>query len=326
MAKKRTGQGALFCVICGEAALKDESVCPGCGSPYEGEARFCGQNPYGAGGIGYSDRAKDKTFRRNNRKTLVGTLIAMLVISALIAGFLLLSGQLTADADGLKILGGIMAILWAFWIIWIVAQNLPHKGWEGVVERKYQQLQERRRSSDTRGHYIERRMEYAVVFRLNGKKTKKCSEYDKTLWYDYLKEGDRVLYHGKGMNYYEKYDKSRDTVIPCSSCSSLRDARENYCERCGAVILKGQPVSAPAPAPAYEPQLPPQSPAVPAQEDAGAYRSAPVRRPAGYVELEGAQSPAGQPVQTENRAPFCPGCGAPVTGSKFCSNCGQKLV
>ena len=98
MAKKRTGQGALFCVICGEAALKDESVCPGCGSHYEGEARFCGQNPYGAGGIGYSDRAKDKTFRRNNRKTLVGTLIAMLVISALIAGFLLLSGQLTADA------------------------------------------------------------------------------------------------------------------------------------------------------------------------------------------------------------------------------------
>ncbi len=302
----QTGSGARFCVICGKAVQKNAAACPDCGAPYDGEARFRGQNPYGAGGIGYSDRAGDKSFRRNRRRALIGTLAAMLVISVLIIGFLLISGQLSPDAKGWKIIGGIMAILWGFWIIWLLVSSAPHRGWEGVVEQKYRKLHEYQRHSESRGHYTERSTEFTVVFRLPSGKTKKCTQYNSSSWYDYLSEGDRVLYHGKGMEYYEKYDKSRDTAIPCASCGSLRDARENYCGHCGAVILKGQPVYAP-PGPGTAQTAPEYTQPAPG---AAPYPTGPVQAP----------------VRNQNPTAFCPSCGAPTSGGKFCPGCGRKLT
>ncbi len=39
------------------------------------------------------------------------------------------------------------------------------------------------------------------------------------------------------------------------------------------------------------------------------------------------QAPAQQPVSSAGTAPkFCPNCGTPTNGAKFCSECGQKLV
>ena len=40
--------------------------------------------------------------------------------------------------------------------------------------------------------------------------------------YNYYQIGDRVRYHGS-LRTYEKYDKSKDSIIFCNACASLNE-------------------------------------------------------------------------------------------------------
>ena len=110
------------------------------------------------------------------------------------------------------------------------------KDWEGIVESKKSYIEERRGSSndDTAGYTHV----YKLVFRTADGKKKTLRDQNNSRRFDYFREGDRLRYIGS-LGYYEKYDKSQDPIIPCAGCSSERDARENYCGRCGCIMLKG---------------------------------------------------------------------------------------
>ena len=251
MAKKRVGFGDFFCTVCGERIEKNAQTCPKCANPYS-EEKYNGAPVLGAGGVGWSDRADDATFRKNNKKNLKASLIGMVVVSLIIALALIFSGQVDLADGGGRLLAVIMAALWGFWLIWLILHFRKKKDWEGVVESRDSRTQESvRRDSDGR-RYTETRTIFTTRFRDSGGKKHVLTESDRSSWYDYLAEGDRVRYHGNHMNYYEKYDKSRDSVLPCASCGLLRDPRETYCGKCGAILLKG----APAPTPAAAPQAP----------------------------------------------------------------------
>jgi hypothetical protein len=53
----------------------------------------------------------------------------------------------------------------------------------------------------------------------------------------YLNIGDKVRYHGT-LDYYEKYDKSRDTKVPCANCRQYVNIRLDNCPNCQVPVIK----------------------------------------------------------------------------------------
>ena len=60
---------------------------------------------------------------------------------------------------------------------------------------------------------------------------------DDATQYNYYKIGDKVRHHG-GINTFEKYDKTGDTIIFCNACATLCDIDDDVCFRCKCPLLK----------------------------------------------------------------------------------------
>lgn len=304
MAKKKIGFGDLYCVFCGEGVEKKTDICPKCGRRY-GDIRFDDIELFGAGGIGWSEQADNPCFKQRNKKNIAGMIIIMMIVSLIILAVIYFTSDLELS-ELLPIFSGVMAIEWTFWIIWLIAQYANRNGWEGTVERKESYQQERTVKDNEGNQFTETQIIFKVYFRkLNGKK-KTLTSIDHSEWYDYLHEGDRVRYHGKNMSYYEKFDKSRDRFIPCVSCGAMRDPRENYCGKCGCVILKAPHSATPQQAFKNQRLVNGETP-----------YAIPITNPVQKKEAE---------VVIRPLPKFCPNCGAKTNGDKFCRSCGAKLI
>ena len=106
--------------------------------------------------------------------------------------------------------------------------------WDGtVVDKKIKKKSKLDKYEDSwKDHLI-----YQVVIKAdNGKKHDITAEDDDTV-YNYYKIGDRIRHH-KGLNSYEKHDKTGDTIIFCNACASLNDITNDFCFRCKCPLLK----------------------------------------------------------------------------------------
>jgi hypothetical protein len=70
----------------------------------------------------------------------------------------------------------------------------------------------------------------------DGKIYTRSAENDDTV-FNYFKIGDKVRHHG-GLNSIEKFDKTGDKIIFCSSCAYLNDVRDDLCVKCKCPLLK----------------------------------------------------------------------------------------
>ena len=70
----------------------------------------------------------------------------------------------------------------------------------------------------------------------DGKIYTRSAENDDTV-FNYFKIGDKVRHHG-GLNSIEKFDKTGDKIIFCSSCAYLNDVRDDLCVKCKCLLLK----------------------------------------------------------------------------------------
>ncbi len=110
------------------------------------------------------------------------------------------------------------------------------KTWDGVVVDKKIKKKQRRQGSQDDYYYVDY-LEYAVTVQENGgKKHRMVAEDDDTV-YNYYQIGDRLRHHA-GLNSYEKYDKSQDSIIFCSACGTLCDIGDDSCFRCKCPLLK----------------------------------------------------------------------------------------
>lgn len=241
MAKKKFGYGNFYCTVCGERVEKNAANCPKCSAPY-GDEKYMGISQTGAGGIGYSNQENDHRFKENKKKNGLAGFIFLIVLTVAVAAFMVLSGQIKTDSDGFKIMLLVIGIIWVFDIIWFISSNIKKSDWEGVVESKKNFIDEHNRTNADGDSTATYRHIYRVYFRTTDGKKKKLQDVDNSKNYDRFCEGDRVRFIGS-LRYYEKHDKTADAFIPCASCGSFRDARENYCGKCGCVILKGAPVN-----------------------------------------------------------------------------------
>lgn len=245
MAKKRVGYGSFYCWNCGKNIEKGKRKCPYCEAWYSGKSKYEGLPETGAGGIGWSEQTGHPCFKKYVKKYRKYSFIWLAGVSILISVILLTVGDIEPDSEGLKILAIILGIIWFVGILFLFLLNGRNKpDWEGVVEDKTIEQKTRRNKDSDGNYYKERYTQYTVIIRKQDGSLYRISNDDDSTKYDYYRIGDYVKYHGgKYLKYIEKYDKSFDSVLYCASCKRGNDARNNFCEYCGSVILKAAPKS-----------------------------------------------------------------------------------
>lgn len=304
-----------YCSNCGGKAVKGSDVCQRCGQPYDVNRRCAGISATGAGGTGWSGlTGMEPCFVSRHSKTgrHIKAGAPILCAVAFIGMFIYTKSASSAAIVALLIAAISVAVH--------ISGSRKVGDWEGTVVDKKQWTDT---TTDENGNTSQSSDRYKLVFRTSDGRTKKDQSGSRTL-YDYLQVGDTVRFHGTNMRYYEKYDKSRDSVIPCAGCGMNVDARSNYCPSCGCIIFKsgaGQQQTQPAqPAqpqtqqwqqPVQAAQIQPAQPAQTVQP----VQAQQVQQPA-----QTAQNPAGRSIN------FCSQCGAQVApGARFCSGCGAQL-
>jgi len=238
MAKKLIGYGNFFCRNCGNRIEKGEKTCPFCSSKYGGEDRYGNVSALGAGGTGWSNNTGHPCFKKYYKNNQKYGLIWLIGISILVPAALLLSGEIKLDSEGIMVMTGAIAVFWITGLIFLFKNRGDKTAWDGIVEEK-KIFQKTRSRKDREGKkYRESYTEYIVYIRRQNNDIFELNEED-SAQYDYFNIGDYLHYHGdKWLHYIEKYDKSLDTTIFCASCRSICDIRDNYCERCGCILLK----------------------------------------------------------------------------------------
>lgn len=223
----------MYCPHCGEALQEGDRFCPSCG----GEPKKT--RPSESGLIGFSPKINDPAFARyiKNSKRWSLFFAGVLAVAAVIGFFIY--GETSHEMDnpealfiGLGIGGMFIAI--ALFQNW---GRQTGKTWDGTVIDKKITPKRRKKHTGDNDYYWKNYTEYAVVIRdEHGKDHESTAEDDDTR-YNYYQIGDRVRRHG-GLNTYEKYDKSGDSIIFCNACASLCDINDDYCFRCKCPLLK----------------------------------------------------------------------------------------
>lgn len=191
--------------------------------------------------IGYSKRIYDPAFALylKNTKRWASIFSLILALGAIIGFYIY--GETSSEMDNPQALFIGLGIGGMFFLIAIysIIGRKRSKTWDGVVVYKTIVEKNRRQStgSGDNDYYIKYYTEYKVIIRdERGKNHDITAEDDDTL-YNYYQIGDKVRHHA-GLNSYEKYDKTKDSIIFCNACATLCDIEDDICPRCKCPLLK----------------------------------------------------------------------------------------
>lgn len=189
--------------------------------------------------VGYSTRINDPAFARYIKNTSCwAAAFSVILATAALAGFFV-AGEMGVEGmenPQAQFIG--MGISGMFLMIALVTVSgrKRSKTWDGVVLDKKVLSKQRRQGSEDDYYNIDY-LEYVVTVQdQNGKKHRIAAVDDDTV-YNYFEIGNRVRHHA-GLNSYEKYDKSGDSIIFCNACGTLCDIADDYCYRCNCPLLK----------------------------------------------------------------------------------------
>lgn len=225
----------MYCEYCGAALATNTSFCATCGQEVSKPAN----EPQAIiGGVGYSEQINDPAFAKYLKDTNRWSgIFAIILAVAAVVGFYIV-GEVGTEMDnpqslyiGLAI-GGMFLLIALFSII----ARKQSKTWDGVVIDKKINKKQRRQGDEDNYYYLDY-LEYVVLIRADNGKTHRITADDDNTRYNYFQVGDRVRHHG-GLNSYEKYDKSGDSIIFCNACGTLCSINDDTCFRCQCPLLK----------------------------------------------------------------------------------------
>jgi hypothetical protein len=186
--------------------------------------------------IGYSEKINDPAMGRyvKNSNRYSGIFAFVLAVAA-VSGFYIY-GETSDEMENPEALYigftiGSMFLLIA--LFQIIGRN-KSKTWDGTVVDK--KVKQKRRHDKYQNCWIGYQ-EFTVCIQADNGKMHYTKADDDDTQYNYYQIGDRVRHH-KGLNSYEKYDKSKDTIIFCNACASLNDINADFCFRCKCPLLK----------------------------------------------------------------------------------------
>lgn len=225
-------------------------LCPNCGVDSNASVRFCTEcgspipasmdEKEGAKGNlkGFSSKINDQAFVKYIKNTKRWAYIFSSIIALIAIGGFFIYGETSSEMDnpqalfiGLGIGGMFLAI--AF----LQSMGRNTSTWDGAVVDKRIEAKKRKRSSGNNDYYWQNYTLYTVFIKRDNGKINTISAEDDDTVFNYYQIGDKVRHHG-GLNSFEKYDKSRDTIIFCSACASLNDIQNDVCFRCSCPLLK----------------------------------------------------------------------------------------
>lgn len=223
----------MYCKHCGTNILENSLFCTECGA--QQNADMVDPPKVGGGSIGYSMRIHDPAFSRYLKHTRQwsGLFSIILALVAIVAFYIY--GETSNEMDNPQALyiglgiGGMFLLI----ALYSILSRKGSKTWDGEVVNKTSRKKRRRNTANRLVTYIE----YAVEVRDEQGKIHELTAEDDTTVYDYYEIGDRVRHHA-GLNSYEKYDKSKDTIIFCGACATLCDINDDVCWRCSCPLLK----------------------------------------------------------------------------------------
>jgi len=229
----QVSENARFCKECGVAVVSEVSGAEGTSST--GNASGVSATSVA---VGFSTKINDPAFAKYLKSTNKYSIVFSIVIALIaIIGFTVYGekssemGNPQAFFIGLGIGGMFITIA-----IFQVLGRKRSRTWDGVVIDK--KIERKRRRVNYGDEYRwENYTRYTVVIKDDTGKVHGISVNDDDTVYSYYKVGDKVRHH-KGLNTYEKYDKSGDTIIFCNSCSSLNNISDEVCFRCKCPLLK----------------------------------------------------------------------------------------
>lgn len=230
----------MYCKKCGTIVSENSKFCASCGTGIASKIDE-GNQGTNVGTIGFSSKINDPAFTKyiNSSNQWAVVFSAILAVAAIIGFFIY--GETSSEMENPQALfigmgiGGMFVIIALFQVI----KRKRSRTWDGTVIDKTVKKKSRRQSSgsDTNDYYIQYFTEYAVIIRdKTGKKHRMVVEDDDTV-YNYYKIGEFVRHHA-GLNSYEKYDKSKDSIIFCNACATLCSINDDVCFRCSCPLLK----------------------------------------------------------------------------------------
>ena len=185
---------------------------------------------------GFSQKINDPAFagyiKDTNRWSAIFS-IGLAVIA--VAGFFI-AGETSSDMENPESLyiGLVIGSMFLLIALYQISARNKSTTWDGtVVEKQVKKKRKHDKYQDCWKDY----MEFTVCIRDDKGKMHYTIVDDDDTKYNYFQKGDRVRHH-KGLNSFEKQDKSRDTIIFCNACASLNDIREDHCFRCKCPLLK----------------------------------------------------------------------------------------
>lgn len=251
----KNGGIAMYCFHCGAALPENAKFCRACGQPQPQEAATAipvappaveealvspsTVKPVNSL-VGYSRRISDPAFAKyvesGNRWSAIFSIILAVIA---VIGFYIAGEMPSSEMENPQSLfigfgiGGMFLLIALFQ----VRSRNRSKTWDGVVVDKKIEQKKRKRNTSDDDYYWENYDLYTVVVRSeSGKMQRITAENDPTV-FNYFEIGDKVRHHGR-LNTYEKYDKSRDSIIFCNACGTKHDINADYCYRCQCPLLK----------------------------------------------------------------------------------------
>ena len=238
----------MFCENCGTKLADSARFCPECGAA-QGQAtppptiskqsRRHQAPPDTApleGLVGFSPKINDPAFAAYKRKSVTWSFLFSSILAVIAIVAFPIYGKQSGELDWPQSLYygmGIGGMFVTIALLQTIKRGLDQT-WDGVVEYKdsYREI-DRSDSNHTSTTPV-----YVIKIRKATGGLKKHKWRGITGPYSYYNVGDPVRHH-KGFEYYEKYDKSRDSQILCAACLTMNDIHLQNCKRCKCPLLKG---------------------------------------------------------------------------------------
>ena len=189
--------------------------------------------------MGYSNRINDPAFAKYLADTKkYAKIFSLILASAAVLGFYLY-GEFSYDMDNPEALYIGLGIGGMFIMIALITNRSQKstKTWDGKVVDKLVEKKTRRRNATDMDYHAREYLLYKVVIKSDFGDTRELTAENDDTVYNYYQIGDRVRYHGH-LRTFEKYDKSKDSIIFCNACAFLNDMSDERCRACHCPLLK----------------------------------------------------------------------------------------
>lgn len=188
---------------------------------------------------GYSSRISDPAFAaylRNSER--YAWIFSFILAAAAVLGFFIY-GETSHEMDNPQALNIGLLIGGMFVAIAFITNRSKKSGWtwDGTVCDKQVEKKKRRRKTEDPDYHMQEYLLYRVIIQSDHRKKYEITAENDATRYNYYRIGEKVRYHGR-LHSYEKYDKSKDTIIFCNACASLNEMTNENCFRCNCPLLK----------------------------------------------------------------------------------------